>query len=411
VSHVGAQEATYAGLGRRTLAFLVDSLVWLCFLVQIAALIPQETYDDAPVAVGAVFLVLLSAAFNYFWLTEWRWGQTIGKAVFSIRVTAEDGERLRFGPATLRNLLRVVDAVVIGPILIATSERRQRLGDRFAHTVVVRDRPVPVPAVANPNPHPMAPVPDPVSTSPATAVTAPAVGREVSPWRSAVGIPSGGWTPISVLWGILAAIGLLMIEALVVAAFDPELEGLGSKLAIQGLLAATLVAVGLAFSGFFSSPLSALRELGLRRFAASALGIAAVAYIAYIVFAAVYAALVQPEQDDVTRDLGFDEGGFGAIAAGVLIVAVAPVSEEVFFRGFMYGGLRRKLPMWAAALISGAVFGLLHYTDPDSIGVVPQLAVLGVLLAWLYERTGSLWPPIVLHVINNGIALAIVTST
>jgi membrane protease YdiL (CAAX protease family) len=100
-----------------------------------------------------------------------------------------------------------------------------------------------------------------------------------------------------------------------------------------------------------------------------------------------------------------------AIAAAVLIVAAAPLSEEIFFRGFMYAGLRRRLPIWAAALISGAVFGLLHYTDPDSIGVVPQLAVLGVLLAWLYERTGSLWPPILLHVVNNGIALAIVSST
>jgi membrane protease YdiL (CAAX protease family) len=67
--------------------------------------------------------------------------------------------------------------------------------------------------------------------------------------------------------------------------------------------------------------------------------------------------------------------------------------------------------VWAAAALSGAVFGLLHYTDPDSIGVVPQLAVLGVLLAWLYERTGSLWPPILLHVVNNAIAFVVVTST
>ena len=44
-------------------------------------------------------------------------------------------------------------------------------------------------------------------------------------------------------------------------------------------------------------------------------------------------------------------------------------------------------------------------------GVVPQLAVFGVLLAWLYERTGSLWPPVMLHTLNNAIALVIVTST
>jgi len=197
----------------------------------------------------------------------------------------------------------------------------------------------------------------------------------------------------------------------VVAAFDPELESLASKLAVQGLLAATLIGVALWFAGALRSPRLALTGLGLRGFAGSALGLAAVGYIAYIVFAAIYGAIVQPEQDDLTRELGLDDGGFGVIAAGVLIIAVAPVAEEVFFRGFMYGGLRSRLPVWAAALISSGIFGLLHYTDPDSIAVVPQLALLGVLLAWLYERTGSLWPPIILHVLNNAIAFAIVTST
>jgi len=56
------------------------------------------------------------------------------------------------------------------------------------------------------------------------------------------------------------------------------------------------------------------------------------------------------------------------------------------------------------------VFGMLHFTGPDSIGVVPPLVVLGIVLALLYERTGSLWPPIILHAINNGLALAVLTS-
>jgi membrane protease YdiL (CAAX protease family) len=238
----------------------------------------------------------------------------------------------------------------------------------------------------------------------------PPARGDASPWKKTIGIPEGGWTPIHVVWGVLAMIVLVAIEAGVIGAFDPDF-GVAATLSVQALLAATLVAVALVFASRGSSLPIVLRELGLRRFARSALGLAAVTYVAYIIFAAIYAAIVSPEQEDVTRDLGFEDGGVSAVAAGALIVVAAPFSEEIFFRGFMYGGLRRRLPVWAAALIAGAIFGLLHYTGPDSIGVVPQLAALGVILAWLYEQTGSLWPPIILHVVNNSIALTYVTST
>lgn len=418
-----AQEREYAGLGLRGLALFIDTLIWLFFIGQVAANIPGSVYEDEPVVGGVVFLVLFSAAFNYFWLTEWKWGKTLGKAICSIHVTDEDGGRPTFGPTTIRNLLRLVDVIVIGPLLIANTPRHQRLGDRFAHTVVVRDQPARAPVPANPHPNPATPAPATAvaqgGTNPATGDTAPApvpapppYKPPTSPWSGrGVGIPPASWRPLTVMWGILTVIGLLIVEAIVVSAFDPDLDSLGSKLAVQALLAVTLAGVALAFAGSLAAPLEALRHLGVRRFAASALGLAALTYVVYIVFAAIYGALVQPEQDDVTRELGIDDGGFGAVVAGALIIAVAPVSEEIFFRGFMYGGLRSRLPVWAAALISGGIFGLLHYTDPNSLTVVPQLALLGVVLAWLYERTGSLWPPIMLHVVNNAIAFAIVTST
>jgi uncharacterized protein len=435
VNETAATGVAYAGLGQRGLALLIDSLAWLFLLAQIASSIPERTYEDSPAVVGVVFLVLLSLAFNYFWLTEWKWGKTVGKAVVSIHVEGEDGERPRFGPTTIRNILRLVDIFFIGPLLIASSDRRQRLGDRLADTVVVRDQPAAVPAVAG------APAPVQIPANPATA-DAGASSRETeggkfaselaggvrarasesgarrgidsrrrSPWAQSIGIPEPGWGPTKVLWATLAAIGALIIESGVIAAFDPEIESTAAQLSLQALLAVNLFAVSLGFASLRASPLAGLRALGLRGFAASALGITALTYVAYIVFAAVWYALVQPEQEDVTRELGFDEGGLAAVIAGFLIVAVAPLSEEIFFRGFMYGGLRRRLPVWAAAAISGVVFGLVHYTGADSIGVVPQLAVLGILLAWLYERTGSLWPPILLHLLNNSLALVVVTSS
>jgi membrane protease YdiL (CAAX protease family) len=228
--------------------------------------------------------------------------------------------------------------------------------------------------------------------------------------KEGVGLPAGAWRPVNVLTASLAVIVLSIIEVGVVAAFDPDLESPAARLGTQGLLAMTLIVVALVFA---SSPASRLplAALGLRRFKPSALGIALATFGGYVLFAAAYASVVQPEQEDLTRELGFDEGTAAAIAAGLLIVAAAPLSEEIFFRGFMFAGLRRRVSLWPAAAVPALVWGSLHYTGPDSIGVVPQLVAFGLLLAWLYEYTGSLWPPILVHVINNGIAFAIVTST
>ena len=103
-------------------------------------------------------------------------------------------------------------------------------------------------------------------------------------------------------------------------------------------------------------------------------------------------------------------GTFGTIAAGVLIVIAAPFAEEIFFRGFIFGGLRRRFSFLAAAVLSGLIFGLFHFTGLSSIGVVPQLALLGFALAWLYEKTGSIYPPIAVHALNNALAFAILAS-
>jgi membrane protease YdiL (CAAX protease family) len=411
---------TYEGVWRRFLANVLDNAVWIVFLFWIASWIPGST---DPTLVGVVFLVLLTAWFNYFAFAEWRWGQTIGKNALGLRVTTELGERPGWNAAAIRNLFRLVDFLLIGPIMIAASSRRQRLGDRLAHTVVIREEragertaaartpmveasPPPGAPVAAPlasEPPPPKPIAGPPPPEPPTPAHAPEA-------EEGVGLPPASWRPVTVLAASVTVIVLSIIEVGVVAAFDPDLDSTAARLSAQALLAVTLIVVAL---GFASRPGHRLpfSSLGLRGFKLSAVGLALATFGGYVLFAAVYASIVQPEQEDLTRDLGFDEGGFAAIAAGVLIVAVAPVSEEVFFRGFMFAGLRRRMPLWPAAAVAAIVFGALHYTGPDSIGVVPQLVIFGMALAWLYEYTGSLWPPILVHVINNGIAFAIVTST
>ena len=120
--------------------------------------------------------------------------------------------------------------------------------------------------------------------------------------------------------------------------------------------------------------------------------------------------LVNPHQKDLTRNLGYGDGVAASIAAGALIVLAAPIAEEVFFRGFLFGGLRRGLPFVGAALISAAIFGGFHYTGPHSLTVLPQLGALGLVQAWLYERSGSIYPTMALHIANNALAFAILTQ-
>ncbi|HMO95661.1 MAG TPA: type II CAAX endopeptidase family protein [Tepidiformaceae bacterium] len=84
-----------------------------------------------------------------------------------------------------------------------------------------------------------------------------------------------------------------------------------------------------------------------------------------------------------------------SIAAAATVVG-APISEELFFRGFLFAGLLRW-GFWPAAAISGMAFSVVHF-DPGSL--VPFF-FLGVAMAWLYWRRGSLWDAIVFHFLFN----------
>lgn len=78
---------------------------------------------------------------------------------------------------------------------------------------------------------------------------------------------------------------------------------------------------------------------------------------------------------------------------------IAPVAEECFFRGLVqtYVGSVLK-SRWAGIAITALLFGLVHFPQPHA---VPALVFLGVLLGYAYERSGALWPPIVIHALFN----------
>jgi len=85
-------------------------------------------------------------------------------------------------------------------------------------------------------------------------------------------------------------------------------------------------------------------------------------------------------------------------------VVVAPLAEELLFRGFLYAALRRYAGPLGAISVSAAIFALLH----DYPLGLPPLFLLGFLLAYLYERTGSLAAPIAAHAANNLYSMLVV---
>lgn len=87
----------------------------------------------------------------------------------------------------------------------------------------------------------------------------------------------------------------------------------------------------------------------------------------------------------------------------VLACLVGPVAEELFFRGVLYAAVRRRLSRVAAMLISAALFAFIH---TNVIGFLPIL-LLGCLLAYLYERTGSLISPLSIHIVHNSLLMSV----
>lgn len=252
-----------------------------------------------------------------------------------------------------------------------------------------------------------------------TATPAPASGGSPTPRKGRffltryAGLPETGWSGLSVVIGIPIAAVAMIVGTIVVAIFDPEFDTTAGREAAQLVVGLSLggTALGFALSDAGGRLREAFRRLGLvPRITLAAIGLAALAWLIYIAAAAALTPLLNPDQQDVTEELGTDKSSaLSLVVAGLLIVVLAPLSEELFFRGFMFASLRRAMPLWPAALIAAVVWGSLHLSG-GNIGVAIQLSVFGVILAWLYERSGTLWAPIAAHALNNTIAFILLVS-
>ncbi len=99
-------------------------------------------------------------------------------------------------------------------------------------------------------------------------------------------------------------------------------------------------------------------------------------------------------------------GGADMVVAGLIIVIAAPLCEEIFFRGFLYPAMRRRLGIWSASLLNGFLFAAVHFSLYGLLG----RTLSGTLFCLLYEYTGNLWSPVAAHGINNFLAFFVPLS-
>jgi membrane protease YdiL (CAAX protease family) len=219
------------------------------------------------------------------------------------------------------------------------------------------------------------------------------------------GVPP--WGAREVILGAMLGGGMIVIVGMALRLLAAPITVRGSPLLASLLL---LVQDSLLLMGMWLFGLrphrAGLRDLGLRPFSPR-LGclLAAGVLPASLTFNVFYQSLAYMLSGRMMQPpaiLPIFGGGIGGLVAALIAASViAPVAEEVFFRGFLLGGLQRRLGAPLALTLSAVVFGLVHLNLPALIPVT----FLGLLLGGLYLATGSLWPGIIAHGANNALGL------
>ena len=215
------------------------------------------------------------------------------------------------------------------------------------------------------------------------------------------------WTLREMIHAGLAAIlivvlGAIQIGALmVVFGIDPLAEIASPLLAVGIMLLEGLIIVPAWVWGPGRHG-GGWRRLGFRGFEPRYLLLVLLAFVGVMAINGIWS-LISSELDlSGQPDMlpMFGEGLTGLALALVLGAGVVPVAEEVFFRGFLYQGLRDRWGVLGAVMASSLVFAAVHMIP----SVLLPIFIMSLLMTWVFERSGSLWTCILLHASINGLA-------
>jgi membrane protease YdiL (CAAX protease family) len=187
----------------------------------------------------------------------------------------------------------------------------------------------------------------------------------------------------------LAALPLLGVPAFWLL-FDPSLLSVIALFFGVGLVA---VFAAVAPLGWAALPALGFRTVGWRPVVFGAFGTTAVSV-------AVSQLGIEPQ--GVKQAMQIAPGLAAFLTSLALLAGLAPLVEELIFRGLLFGWLASRWGGGLAFVASSLVFAAAHVEPAHAILVLP----LGLLFGWLRWRTGSLWPSLVAHMANNGLAVA-----
>jgi uncharacterized protein len=221
------------------------------------------------------------------------------------------------------------------------------------------------------------------------------------------------WKPWLAWVGLVGAFAGALIGALIVgvigAAAGSDFAHPTPAVNISATIVQDLSFIGAAllFASIAGTPRP--EQFGLRRTSFwPAVGTMALAFIAFYLVTFVWVAILGVDANDskLPDELGVKDSTVAMLAVAFLVAVVAPVAEEFFFRGFFFTSLRAWKGVWPAAIITGLVFGAIHVGSAEAVFLLP-LAFFGFALCVVYHRTGSLYPCIALHCVNNSLAFGV----
>jgi len=224
-------------------------------------------------------------------------------------------------------------------------------------------------------------------------------GPQNSPSKQPLPPPPVLWTPGDVVWGLIIFLFWTLLFGLI---------GLAAERMAWPVDLGVLVIFGEAILLFpvwfltvrkYNIPWA---DLGLRNFGGWAVGIGCGLMTLSLLFNLGYATLLSFFDLQVQPDIAI---AFENTNYPILLLfggaVVAPIVEEIFYRGFVFAGLRGRWRWQTAAVISAGLFALVHFV-PTSI--LP-IFLLGLIFAFLYQLSGSIWPAILMHMLTNTVAL------
>jgi hypothetical protein len=239
--------------------------------------------------------------------------------------------------------------------------------------------------------------------------------RPSGPFRSAGpapgprGFPAPPWGAAGALLGLAPVLAITLLPVLAGVSADPEaVKSLSLRdrylgfFFVQAFLAAIALITALATR-------AGLGALGFRRPGAAALLLPAAGGVALVGISSLWAlgleqfapAAFAEMMAEQAEQIGLLEAPWPLLVLAAVVAA--PLGEEIYFRGFIFGGLRRDLSFAVASGLSAAIFSGIHLMPWSTV----PLFLVGLGAAMAYERYRTLWAPLALHAAFNGVALLV----